>query len=475
VIDLSVPRRQSPLAVVFIGLRAIRSLGVIQIVVLALFIARSAADGRLVLLGVVVVGGLTAMSVLSWWRYTFQLVGAELVVTRGVLRIDRFTVDVDRIQSIAIEQELLHRWTGLVKVEVDTAGSSQAEFVIDAIPRPLAEQLQAMVVSPATTDAGPIDSAPPTERVVFQHTPGRLVIAALTASPWVGLALLVPLLAVDEVVLRPITDQLSEWAPDTDLGVLGWWSVPIGVAVVAVVVSLLNLGRTFLVDWALALRTDSVTLRRTSGLLSRTSTTSTVARVQVLASRRNPLQRRVGLSDLHLTNVGHGDVRLIGCRDDEYAATAQIAGLTAIGDLPLDRRVHPAQVWLSVRTALLLSAVAATAGWFLIGWPALLAITVVLPAWWGARRHVRTSRWSLGSEVATFRHVISSSSQQTLLRKANVVRVTQSMFERRRGLGRVEVVTAAGAISIGMIPIDEARAVRDVIVHGVETDRRAWM
>ena len=39
----------------------------------------------------------------------------------------------------------------------------------------------------------------------------------------------------------------------------------------------------------------------------------------------------------------------------------------------------------------------------------------------------------------------------------------------------VAVVTAAGTISIGMIPIDEAHAVRDVIVHGVETDRRPWM
>jgi putative membrane protein len=301
------------------------------------------------------------------------------------------------------------------------------------------------------------------------------VIAALTTSPWAGLALLLPLLALDEVVLRPITDQLSEWAPDTDLGVLGWWLVPIGVVAAAVLVSLMNLGRIFLVDWNLALRTDSVTLRRTSGLLSRTSTTSTVARVQVLASRRNPLQRRVGLRDLHLSNVGHGDVRLIGCRDDECAATAAIAGLSAIGDLPLDRRVHPAQVWLSVRTALLISAVAAAAGWFLVGWPALLAFIVVLPTWWGALRHVRTSRWSLGSEVATVRHVIGSSSQQALIRKANAVRVTQSIFERRRGLGRVEVVTAAGAISIGMIPIDEARAVRDVIVHGVETDRRSWM
>jgi putative membrane protein len=142
VIDLSEPQRQSPLAIVFLGLRAVRSLGVIQFIVLAFFVARGAADGRLLAFVVLAVGALTTMSVLSWWRYTFQLVDGELVVTSGVLRVDRLTVDVGRIQSIAIEQELLHRMTDLVKVVVDTAGSSQAEFTIDAVARPVAEELR---------------------------------------------------------------------------------------------------------------------------------------------------------------------------------------------------------------------------------------------------------------------------------------------------------------------------------------------
>ena len=476
-IDLSQPQRQSPLAVVFLGLRAIRSLGVVQFVVLGLFIVRGAADGRLLFVVGVAASGLAAMSVLSWWRYTFQLVAGELVVTRGVVRVDRLSVDVGRIQSIAIEQELLHRLTDLVKVVVDTAGSSEAEFTIDAIPRPVAEELQQQATRLASNSprVDPIEPARPSERVVFQHSAGRLAIAALTASPWAGLALLVPLLAIDEVVLDPITDQLSEWAPDTDFGTLGWWLVPIVGVAVAVFVSLLNLARIFLADWGLALRTDSTTLRRTSGLLSRSSTTSTVARVQVLASRRNPLQRWAGVHDLHLSNVGQGDMRLIGCRDREFAVTAALAGLTAVNDLPLDRRVHPAEVRLRVRNTSLFAAAVAVAGSSLVGWWALSAFAVVVVVWWATRRHVRTYRWSLGSEVATSRLVIGSSTRQALIRKANVVRVTQSIFERRRGLGRVEVVTAAGTIAIGMIPIDEARAVRDVIVHGVETDRRVWM
>ena len=102
-------------------------------------------------------------------------------------------------------------------------------------------------------------------------------------------------------------------------------------------------------------------------------------------------------------------------------------------------------------------------------------VAAVPVVWWTAHRHVRNHRWSLGAEVATTSRVLTSTTEQAVLRKANVVRVSQTIFERRRGLAQVEVATAAGTIQIGMVPLDEASAARDVILHGVETDRRSWM
>ncbi len=479
VIDLTAPQRQAPIAIVLLGVRALRSLGIAQLIVLFFFLARGAADGRLLVVGVVVAALLLTVSVLSWWRYTFQLIDGELVVTKGVLRIDRLTVAVGRIQSITIEQELLHRLTDVVKVVVDTAGTSQAEFTIDAVSLPVAEELRRRVAAGGagarTAAAGVADPAAPAERIVFQHTPRRLLAAALTMSPWAGVALIVPLWLGLQQALEPVADDISDAAPDVDVDGLGWWLVPIIVIAAPLFIVLLNISRVFFADWQLALRTDATTLRRTSGLLSRFSTTSSVARVQVLTSRQNWLQRRAGLREVHLSNIGEGDISLVGCRDGEFAAAAVAAGLSPIDHLALDRRVHPAEVWLRVRNTAIVASLVTVAAALVVGWWATLVMLVVLPVWWTIRRHVRTHRWSLGAELATTSRVISSSTEQALLRKANVVRVTQTIFERRRGLGRVEVVTAAGTISVGMIPIDEAYAARDVILHGVETDHRAWM
>jgi putative membrane protein len=478
-IDLTRPQRQSPIAIVLLGVGAIRSLGIVQIALGVFFIARGAADGRLVFVVAVGVVLLAVVSVLSWWRYTFQLVDGELVVTRGVLRIDRLTVATGRIQSIAIEQELLHRLTDVVKVVVTTAGTAQAEFTIDAVARPVAEELrrQATALGAAGTTSGQAAGGPaaPTERVVFQHTPRRLTVAALTMSPWAGLALIPPLWFGLQQALDPVADDLSEAAPDLDVDRLGWWLALIVVIVAPLFVVLLNLGRVYFADWQQQLRTDSTTLRRTSGLLSRFSTSSSVARVQVMTSRQNWLQRRAGIRDVRLSNAGDGDLRLIACRDEEFAATAQAAGLTPGDQLALDRRVHPVEIWLRARNTAIVAIAVAAAGAVLIGWWAMLVLALVPWVWWSSRRHVRNHRWSLGTELATSSRVISSSTEQALVRKANVVRVTQTIFERRRGLGQVEVATAAGTIAVGMIPVDEAQAVRDVILHGVETDRGAWM
>ena len=479
VIDLTEPQRQSPFAIVMLGVRLVRSLGIVQLVVAIAVIVRWAADGRL-LVAIVVAGALfLTLSALSWWRYTFRFVDDELVVTSGVLRADRLTVPIDRIQSIAVEQELLHRVTGLVKVVIDTAGSSQAEFTIDAVARPVADELRRRVGAGGSVVTAPrvvgLDEQNAAERIVFQHDATRLVVAALTMSPWAGLAVLVPLLAVSQELLEPIGDRLSDAAPDVSADSLAWWSVPPIVVAALVFVVALNLGRVLLADWQLALRTDQTTLRRTSGLLSRTSTSTTRNRVQVMTCRQNPLQRRVGLRDVDLSNAGTGDLRFVGCRDDDVEAVAVLVGLTSLAALAPDRRVHPALIWLRVRNTSIAAAVAVAVAWQFIGWWSMAAVVVIALVWWATDRHVRTHRWSLGPEVVISSHVFVATTEQLLIRKTNSVRVTQTMFERRRALGRLHVATAAGTVTIGMIPIDEANAVRDVILYGVETDRRSWM
>ncbi len=472
-IDLTVPQRQSPLAIVFLGLRILRSLGIAQLVIIALFIFRAPFDGLLSVLPFVIIVAFGGFSALAWWRYTFQLIDGELVVTKGVIRIARLNVPIERIQSIAIEQQLLHRLTGLVKVTVDTAGSSEAEFVIDAIARPVAEELQRQAVTAVPTPTKIGAALPPPvlaeDRVVFTHDGRRLLVMALTMWPLTGILVLGPLLAFG--------DDIFDRVPDVGLdeATFRWWWVPVGVAVFTVFSIVLNIIRVFLQDWELTLRSSTTSLRRTSGLLSRTSTASSVDRIQMVTSAQNLLQRRAGLRGVELATVGQRNLLLGGCDGAQFTTVTTLAAVTPIDELVLDRRIHPAAIWLAVRNTAVVCVVLTGALFWLVGWWSLLALSPVPLVWTTTRLNVANFRWGLGHQLASSSQVLSSATQQALLHKTNAVDVTQSIFERRRGLGRIHLTTASGAISIGMIPIDEAHAARDMILHAVETDTRPWI
>ena len=471
-IDLTAPQRQSPLAIVFLGLRILRSLGIAQLVILVLFVVRAPFGGPLSVLPLVIIVAFAGFSVLAWWRYTFQVVDGQLVVTKGVVRVVRLTVPIERIQSIAIEQQLLHRLTGLVRVTVDTAGSKEAEFSIDAIDRPVAEALQRQAVTavPATTiDRQLPPPVPDEDRVVFTHDGRRLLLMALTMSPLTGLIVLGPLFALG----GDFFDRVPDTRPDDVT--FRWWWIPIGVAVFVTFSAGLNVVRVFLRDWRLTLRSNATGLRRTSGLLSRTSTASSVDRIQMVTSAQNPLQRRAGLRVVELATVGRGDLSLGGCDDRQFATVAQLAAVTPIDELTLDRRVHPAAIFLAVRNTTLFCLALTGALFAFIGWWSLLALIAIPFVWVTKRVDVANFRWGLHDELASSSRVISSATEQALLHKTNTVDVTQSIFERRRGVGNVRLTTAAGSIAIGMIPIAEAHALRDSILHAVETDTRAWM
>ncbi len=479
-IDLTQPQRQSTLAIVFIGLRIVGSIGIAQLAIAVVFLSQ-APLGVLLLLPFAALL-LSVLSVLAWWRYTFVLIDDELVVTKGILSVNRLTVPVDRIQSLAIDQQLLHRLTGLVKVVVDTAGSSEAEFTIDAISRPVAEEIQrqAVLTRPAAPARGALQidgnrsadqPGHAEDQLVLTHGPGRLFRAALTAWPLSGLIVLGPLLAAGD----QFADRIPEEVPEIDAGRLQWWWLPVGFAVFIIFSSVLNVARVFLQDWQLTLRAGPSGLRRTSGLLSRTSKASSVSRIQVVGSNQNPLQRMARLRSVHLTTMSEGDLVLPGCDDAQWETVRALVRSDAGDGVALDRRIQSDQVWLAVRNITIMSALLAIGGFFFIGVWSLLAFILVPFVWWSERRDVRTRRWGLGDELRMSRHVIDTSTQQALIRKANSVGVSQSMFERRRGLGRVHLRTAAGSISIGMIPIDEARAVRDTALYVAETDRRPFM
>lgn len=471
-IDLTSPHRQSPIAVVFLAVRVVRQIGIAQLAIIGVFLVTGSFAAIVVPATIVGLTALGAFAAAAWWRFTFEIAASELVVHRGVLQSERVAVPIERIQSVAIEQELLHRMVGLVKVSIDTAGSSEAELVLDAVERTVADELERLTVS--ATSSAPVapggDLPPPVvEHVLFQHDPHRLTVTALASSPLRGIAVLAPLLA-----LWGLADDLgADAGVEVDGDDVRWWW-PLALLVGFFVLSVaLNVIRVMLRDWELAVRTTPTGLRRTAGLISRTSTAISTRRIQLVTSRRNPLERRVGLRTARLATIGQGNVVVQGADDGEHDTLRALSDVSLAPSL--DRHTHRASIWLAVRNTTTAMLSASVAAWFVVGWWSALLLAIVPVTWLSAARRVATFRWSIDSELATTVAVVNCVTEQALLRRANGVTVTQSLFERRRGLAQLRLDTAAGSIAVGMIPVDEACAARDIILHAAEIDHRPWM
>lgn len=474
---LATPQRQSRWAVAFLALTTLRRVGIAQLVVLFVFL------GRLPLTAIVVVvpsAGvvLLAIGFTGWRRFTFMIADGELRVTKGIVSDERLSVPLDRVQSVSLEQRFLHRLIGLVEVSVDTAGADEPELTIDSVDREVARALQRVtaehrtLVSPAKGGPSPL---PPPELTVVRRDVNRLLRAGIARPAFGGLALLLPLVAVGEEVAGIVAID----APDVDTDGIRQaliWLIPLSVVVVVLIGLLLNLVQVVLTQWDLSLTFRDGGFRRSAGLISRTSRSTNVDRVQALRWKQNPLERRLGIRRVHLPVIGEGDLQLPGTDDEELAVLRR---LVLSEDARVDeraRRIAPAQILRDTRTAMVMASISIVAAWVVVGAWACLFLVVVPMRFALTRRLVANARWGVNATgVARSDEVITESSNEIVLRKINGVEVRQSFFERSRELATVRLRTAEGGLSIGMIPVAEARAVRDHVLHAIATDARPWM
>ena len=382
---LESPQRQSLWAVGFLALRTIRQIGVIQIgLAIGFLIARLpsllALAGVVALIGVV----LFVVATLQWWRYTFHIVGDELVVERGVLQRQTLSIPLGRVQSVSLEQKLLHRIVSLVQISLDTAGTETAEFVIDAVERPVAVELQRVVANyrgssrPSHASDDVEDVSPPHEQVHVKHAPARILQVALTQTPFAGLVLIAPLFAFASEIGEYIPFDLPELEA-RDPGAWLIWFVPAILLGGFLVSVLLNLVRVLLTEWDLTIRSTASGLRRDAGLLSTTSIAAPVPRVQMLSLRQGLLERAASLRTVRLDTIGATNFVVPGCSEAQAQTLRSVVLVDSAGVNRLDERVSTAQVFRDTRNAAVGAALVGLVLWFFVGWWSLLVTLLVLP------------------------------------------------------------------------------------------------
>ncbi|MDZ7676459.1 MAG: PH domain-containing protein [Acidimicrobiales bacterium] len=447
--ELDVPRRTSPLAVVF-GLASpdqLRTL--IPLAVIAL------SSGEVLIVAAAIVVVLVVHGVLSWLRRTWCYADGVLHLDEGVLTRNQRRIPIDRMQHVEIERRLRHQIFDLAAVRVETAGGSGAELRLDAIPRREAEALRARVLAALRSEqvhdvAGAAASQP---EVLVRLPPGRLLLAGVTG----------PEVAAILAALAVVFDTLIDIGVGAD-EVGSVQTSTFGVALLVLAAVPVWLGSAALVGlvrrWDLTATIEGDELRVSYGLLRKAEFVVKTQRVQDVRISRRLLLRPFNRADVRVRTAASGsgeqsrvDIPLLDDTEIERVLARVLPDAVPLPALrPAPAAARRRALVRGTAAGLVLALPAGLAGVFVLG-PVGAVLLVAAPAlglWFGEAAYRGLGAW-YGPEPRLVHSRTGALTRNRAIVPAGRVQsgvVVSTWFQRRRGLSTVRLDLAGGAVAV---------------------------
>lgn len=388
------------------------------------------------------------LALLGWWRFTYRIDADALTIEQGVLRRSHRSIPRERIQDVSIEQDLLRRLFGMVKVRIETGGGDANEASLDSVSRAEAVRLRALLArgrgpGPARPAAEMAAEAPV---LVFTMTPARLLLHGLFGFSLVWIAAIFGL-------LQFVDDALGiEWNALFDTGRAaaaraGGAGIALALAVALLLGFVTGAARNVSRDYNFHLFQARGRFRRVRGLFTRTEVVIAQARIQLAVVRRGPISGRLGWCSVEVQTLGGSDDR--GGRQQmaplasaaEAADVVRACGLPRfdpVGLQPVDRAYIARR---AVRTAVPFALGVAGAGllvpqiWFALALTPLSLVAAVVE-----RRHHRYAFRSTSLQVV--RGVLSQREWIVPYGAIQAVTIEAGWLQRRLGTATLSVSTA---------------------------------
>ena len=493
------PQRQSVLGVAVYMIRHFRGLITIFI---ALFALGSKMTWFWYALGFAMLPILIILGVLSYYQYqnfTFQVEDDALIIHKGVFFKERIVIDIDRIQSIQITDNLVQRILGVVALKVDTAGSKGNELEIPALDRKYAVALKDLLYRKKKQLAEPglesdgsqvetesYEAPEEKEQVLVRLSIRDLFVVGLTENH----------LRTALIALAFIFGTISQYQKtiesylDTSVDAYAEQAFRSGVKVVLLLIVffaaasiLVSIFRTALrfYDLKAVLKSDAVEI--STGLVKRNSFRVPIRKIQYVKWVSNPLRRWVGFESAKLkpsNSVGED-----GKKHRIEIPALRIAQSQILAD-GIFRDYHIPEFSLKPNAISYGRFFTIIGGFvsipFLIFgyegfgyWVLFLLVLLPLIGILGYRygksvvlnfgsAHIRIRKgWFFTNRVILNTYKVQS------------ISIHQNVFIARRNLCHLRFYTAAGELSVRYLPIDDAHKLYDFILYNVESSTEDWM
>lgn len=300
---MSEPKRLHPISTVVSFIKQLKDL-IIPFLVFVVFGSKSDIIQLSISIGIIVF--VLVNGILSWLRYTYRLEEGELRIEYGVFVRKKRYIPFERIQSLDLSEGILHRPFGLVRVKVETAGSSgtgDAEAVLIAISKEEATRIQQTIFSAKEAELpeneGPI-AEKGLEEIIYQISPKELLLLAST-SGGAGVVLSAFFVFVSqfeeiipyEKVFRGLEDFVANGVIIISILIFIGFLIAWGIALVGTIVKYAS--------FTVKKKGDDLIISR--GLLEKRQLTIPLHRIQAIRISENLIRQPLGYSTVYVISA----------------------------------------------------------------------------------------------------------------------------------------------------------------------------
>lgn len=248
--------------------------------------------------------------VVKWRTFVYWFEDGELRVRYGLFVKKKRYIPFERIQSLNYHEGILHRLFGLVKVQVETAGSKSGkpEAELTAIRKAEADAIELAMQHAKIQEADVIDPeevitpAEETKAPVIYRMSVRDLIVLATTSGGIGVVLsgLVAILSQfsDIIPYETLFHELEDFVR------IGTFIVALTVMLVLIVAWLMSVVITFVNYYEYTVRIEEEKLIITKGLLEKKRITLPLNRIQGIRIVENPLRQWSGFATVVVESAG---------------------------------------------------------------------------------------------------------------------------------------------------------------------------
>ncbi len=488
----SEPQRQSPLGMIILFLVVLgnlfRNFGFVLLIV---FFRENTNYQRWFLSGILLFALLFAIGIayLRYRKFTFFINNNsnEFILSKGIINTSQTNIEKRKIQEVVISQPFLHKILGVYQVEIDSPGTDKRDLKIEAVSYETAQQLREMLVitkadsetADIAFDATETISKPVSE---FKISLFSLIKWGFTSDYIYSVFALIGIVFYLFDKLNDFFMDQMEVAFDDEM----WQKYLLfsNILIVAAVILFfctavfINALRKIITYWDTRVQWENKKVKVSYGLFSSREAVINPDKVQQLISTQNVLQKKINIVGLKITQIGDDEfdsntsTTIPACNNEEKEQLQNFFFGREFTFLETMKKVKSRLFWSLFFWAFIGSLILISVLYFFeIPVYFVLFYTIFVSA--VSLLTFRNARLYFGEKFMKERSGIWDIDEKiSRIQDTQMIEVSQYFWQRKRGIGSVNIYTAGGSISQGSSKMMTIRKWVNYILY--QTEIKNW-